>query len=174
MDTFVLDFSSTDGGVSLPGGGEVLLGGQPGPLIIGTTDSTDLNFISGGAINIGDSGNPDDQIQMNGSVGFQYTNVTTAEPTAVSPNVTLNATHYFVEITDNALTNVILPPASIAVGRQYIIVNGRPQTDPNPLVDAITVMANGTDTIDGVTNQTIPRSAKITIISNGIDKWFIV
>lgn len=144
------------------GGGDIVNGGNFGPITIGTIDATPFNLISGGSINIGATGSPD-QIHLNGSVGFQYDNISTALGT-----LTLTADYYFVEVT-NAGTNIVeLPDASTAVGRKYIISKGFAG-------GTLQLTTSVSDTIDGNPSLILRvLNQRIKLISNGVDKWIIL
>lgn len=144
------------------GGGDIINGGNFGPITIGTTDATQFNLISGGSINIGQIGTPD-QIHLNGSVGYQYDNINTALGT-----LNLSADYFFVEVT-NAGTNILaLPDASTAVGRQYILSKGFSG-------GTLQITTTLSDTIDGNINITLKvLNQRIKLISNGVDKWIIL
>lgn len=145
------------------GGGDVANGGNSGPLTIGTVDSTPFNLISSGPINIGQTGTPD-QILLNGSVGFQYDNITVALGT-----LNLNADFFFVEVSNSGTNTVALPDADTSKGRQYIISKGFP--GPAQLTITTTV----SDTIDGNNSLTLSvLNQRIKLISNGADKWIII
>jgi hypothetical protein len=166
MDSLTFTFTSTDGGVILPGGGggvgDIINGGQPGPVTIGTTDATATTITSGADIQIGDAGSAD-EIHLNGSLSFQYELLNNAVATE-----TLDDSHYFVEIASAMTTTVQLPAASIAAGRQYVIVNGKATGE-------LTVVPNGGDTIDGETSHVLQKTDwRFTLMSNGGTKWLIV
>ena len=144
------------------GGGDIINGGNSGPVSIGTLDGTNFNLVSGGEINIGQTGVPD-QIKLNGSVGFQYDEINTALGT-----LNLNSDYFFVEITNSGTNTVLLPDASTAIGRQYIISKG---FSGGTLLITTTV----SDTIDG--NNQLPLiglNQRIKLISNGTNKWIIL
>lgn len=166
MDTLTFDFTSTDGGVLLPGGGggigDIVNGGQVGPVTVGTTDATTTKLISGADLQIGDTA-VDNEIYLNGSLSFQHETLNNAFVTEI-----LDDSHYFVEVISPTTTTVMLPAASIAAGRQYIIVNGK-------ATGVLTVVPNGGDTIDGVTSHILRETDwRFTVISNGGTKWLIV
>lgn len=144
------------------GGGDVINGGNLGPLTVGTLDNTPMNIISGGSINIGQIGVPD-QIRLNGSIGFQYNNISSALGT-----LTLNADYYFVEISNSGTNIVSLPLASTAEGRYYIISKGFSD-------GTLQIIPNISDTIDGNASITLRvLNQRIKIISNGTNKWIIL
>ena len=143
-------------------GGDILNGGQPGPISVGTTDATDMSIISGGTLNIGTHGSSD-HILLNGSVGFQYDKITTALGT-----LNLNSDYFFVEVTNSGTNIVALPDASTATGRQYIISKGFPN-------NTLTITTTASDTIDGENViQLTAENQRIQLISNGSDKWLIL
>lgn len=145
------------------GGGDVSNGGDTGPVTVGTVDATPFNLISGGAINIGQSGVPD-QIYLNGSVGFQYDNIMAAVGT-----LNLDASYFFVEISNSGTNTVLLPDASIAKGRQYII--SKNFAGPAQL----TITTTASDTIDGNASISLNiLNQRIKLISNGDNKWIII
>ena len=147
---------------NLGGGGDILNGGNPGPISIGTNDATATSIISGAGINIGQINTPN-QISLNGSVGYQYDNINTALGT-----LNLNADYYFVEVTNDGTTTIALPDASNAIGRQYIISKGF-------VGGTLTITTTASDTIDG-TNTIILNivDQRIKLISNGLNKWIII
>lgn len=142
--------------------GDIINGGNNGPISIGTLDGTNFNLISGGEINIGQTGVPD-QIKLNGSVGFQYDEINTSLGT-----LNLNADYFFVEITNSDTNTVLLPDASTAIGRQYIISKGFSG-------GTLLITTTTSDTIDG--NNQLPLiglNQRIKLISNGTNKWIIL
>lgn len=144
------------------GGGDVINGGQSGPISVGTLDSTNMSIISGGTINIGASGSTD-QIALNGSVGFQYDNISGALGT-----LNLNADYFFIEVTNDGTTVVALPDASTSIGRQYIISKGFAG-------GSLTITTTVSDTIDGQNTMALSvENQRIQLISNGTDKWLIL
>lgn len=145
------------------GGGDINNGGNSGPISIGTVDSTPLNLFSGGPINIGQVGSVD-QILLNGSVGFQYDNITAALGTFL-----LTSDYFFIEVSNSGTNTVELPLSSTAKGRQYIISKNFPS--PSQL----TIITTGFDNIDGNSSLTLNvQNQRIKLISNGIDKWIIL
>lgn len=142
--------------------GAIINGGNNGPISIGTLDGSNFNLISGGEINIGQTGVPD-QIKLNGSIGFQYDEINTALGT-----LNLNADYFFVEITNSGTNTVLLPDASTAIGRQYIISKGFSG-------GTLLITTTTSDTIDG--NNQLPLiglNQRIKLISNGTNKWIIL
>ena len=165
MDTLTFTFTSTDGGVILPSGGggsgDIVNGGQVGPVTVGTTNATTTKLISGDDIQIGDS-TVDNEIYLNGSLSFQYELLNNAIVTE-----TLDDSHYFVEVTSATTTTIQLPVATTA-GRQYVIVNGKTS-------GILTILPSGGDTIDGITSHILKKTDwRFTVISNGGTKWLIV
>lgn len=143
-------------------GGDIVNGGQAGPVTIGTLDHTACSLISGGIINIGQVGTPD-HILMNGSIAFQYDEITSG-----GPIFTLTAEHYFINVTTSGVNEVKLPDSVSAAGRQYIISKGYSGGTMN-------VTTTGGDLVDTV--STIPLSMlnqRITVISNSNGVWIIV
>lgn len=144
------------------GGGDIVNGGNFGPLTMGTIDATPVNIISGGSINIGATGNPD-QIHLNGSVGYQYDNITASLGTLV-----LNADYFFVEVSNAGTNTIALPDAATAVGRQYIVSKGFSG-------GTLQITTTPSDTIDGNASLTLRvLNQRIKLISNGVDKWIIL
>jgi hypothetical protein len=159
VGTNSLVWVSNEGGQSI---GDIVNGGQIGPISVGTTDATTMNIISGGAINIGATGSAD-QIAFNGSVGFQYDNISGALGT-----LTLNADYFFVEVTNAGTTEVALPDANTAVGRQYLISKGFAG-------GTLTITTTESNTIDEVDDVVLSvQNQRIQLISNGTDKWFVM
>lgn len=142
--------------------GDILNGGQSGPISIGTTDATPMSIISGGALNIGATGSAD-QILLNGSVGFQYDEITTALGT-----LNLNSDYFFVEVTNAGTTAIALPDANTATGRQYIVSKGFAG-------GTLTITTTVSDTIDGQSTIVLTvQNQRIQLISNGSNKWLIL
>lgn len=169
MDTLTFTYTSTDGdAVTLPAGGgtagtgDIINGGQAGPIAIGSTNVADTKLIAGGSIHIGDN-LINNTVYINGSLTFHHKLLNNAVVTE-----TLDASHYFVEIISTTTTTIQLPAASVAAGRQYIIVNGKN-------TGALTIIPTGGDTIDGVTAHILKQNDwRVTLISNGGTKWLIV
>ena len=155
-----LEWVSNAGGGG--GSGDIINGGQTGPVSVGTTDATDFSLISGGKINIGSSSSGD-QILIHGSVAYQYDSITSGVGT-----FTLTANHYFVEINTTGITQVDLPDVTLSVGRAYIISKGT-------ATGSIIIDAFGGQTIDNIGSLTLSvQNQRIRVISNGVDKWYIV
>ena len=168
-DVFAINYSVFDANYNPtpPGGGgsgDVLLGGQNGPVTIGTIDNTDFNLISGGAINIGDSMSCD-TIHLNGSVAFQYDEIKGVS----SYNLTEN--NYFINVTDPMTTDIYLPLSSTSLGRQYIINKGY-------LPGVLTIRTTGIDSIDSTAETEFQLfeiiNAKVTMIADGENNWLVL
>lgn len=144
------------------GGGDIINGGNTGPVVIGTTDATATSIISGAGINIGQLNTPN-QISLNGSVGYQYDKINTAVGT-----LNLNADYFFIEVTNAGTNTISLPDASTAVGRQYIISKGF-------VGGTLTITTTASDNIDGIDTIILKIvDQRVKLISNGLDKWVII
>jgi hypothetical protein len=135
---------------------------------IPASGSTDLRIKNNGTDRItiqndGDVGigttSPVSTLDINGSVGYKVTTITSA--------TTLDNTHNIILCNTGSYT-VTLPPASSNTNRLYTIKNI--DTDG----DVITIDGNGSETIDGATTfNLVIYNQTITIASDG-SNWFIV
>ena len=133
------------------GGGDVVNGGQSGPLTIGADD---IN----GEFNLGFNTT---NINFRGGTDFQHDIISSPE------TFTLTNQYFFVEFT-NGVKFVNLPAASTADGRIYII-------SKKYVGDELTIMPFLGDTIDNHVNiKLYSVDSRIQLISNGINKWFII
>lgn len=146
------------------GGGDILNGGQTGPITIGTNNATDLSLISGANINIGDA--TTDDIHLNGGVRYHYT----AVPYTGSAIISLTIADYFVEITGSGITTVRLPDATGISGHMYIISKGY----AGGTLTIEPALASG-DTIDGLSSLPLTsQDQRLKVISSGLDRWLIL
>ena len=165
-DSYVLASNTTSNSLvwvpNAGSSGDIVNGGQFGPVSVGTIDVTPFNLISGGVINIGAIGGPD-EINLNGSISYQYNNISSG---IVSFNLT--SYHYFVEISNPATTSIILPASSISAGRQYVISKGY----GGGMLSIIPAIG---DTVDGLGSFDLTLlDMRVTVISDGSNKWLIV
>jgi hypothetical protein len=137
--------------------GDIINGGNSGPVLVGSNDDVlTLKGVNG--------------IKLIGGLDIQYNEITS--PTAPSTNTfELKDEHQFVEITNIAITTVKLPDASVRAGKQYIISKGY---DGGNLF----IVANVTgvsDTIDGESFIKMTElDERISLTSSGVDRWLIV
>lgn len=152
--------SKTDTGVTK--------GGQVGEVTLGTISEDDLNLISGGKINIGDS-STDDNINLQGGIRYQYDAIADTTPPGGN-TIDLTTTHYFVEITGSSITNVRLPEADGNSGHMYIISKGYAGGSL-----AVKPATSSGDTIDGLTQIIlVGKDQRLKVISSGLNRWLIV
>lgn len=103
------------------------------------------------------AGTPFSNLDIGGSVSFFYRAIAAAR--------TLDASDYFINCTGGVF-NVTLPTAVGIPGRTYIIKNSS--------VDVVTIATTSSQTIDGVTTQSLATQySKIMVMSNGAN-WLIV
>ena len=141
--------------------GGLINGGNTGTISMGSL-TANTTIISGGIIHIGTLG-LSNRISLNGSVEFQYDNISTALGT-----LTLNSDYFFVEITNAGTNEVLLPDASTTIGRQYIISKGF-------VGSTLTITTSISDNIDGSNTITLNIiNQRIQLISNGLNKWLIL
>jgi hypothetical protein len=86
-------------------------------------------------------------------------------------NATLNDTHKFILCDNNTATiNINLPNVNECPGKIYIISNISSEPTQN-----VVIISNGTNTIEGNDTFTLENiHSKIHIVSNGIDRWYIL
>lgn len=83
-------------------------------------------------------------------------------------NYVLGATDYAIEIVSNTYNFVTLPLASGIGGRVFFVSRA---SDNNTLK----IVTQGSDTIDGINNYHYLRKyTHMTVMSNSVDKWYIV
>jgi hypothetical protein len=129
--------------------------------VAGVTDANTL-FVDGSTSNVGvGESAPVNKLTVAGSFGPEI------DTTAVSPT-TLDGTHYTMlcDTSGGAIT-VNLPAASTCARRVYVVKNIN--------VNAVTVQANGAETIDGA--NTYPLAAQwdhVMIQSDGVSAWFVI
>lgn len=137
---------------SAGGSSDIVNGGQPGSVTIGSNDAK--------LILKGQTG-----IKLEGGLDIQYDQISTG----IEPFV-LNDAHQFVEITNTSTLNIELPDADIRPGKQYIISKGTLTTEP-----AITIKAPLGETIDGENTFVLNvKNQRVSLISSGEDRWLIV
>jgi hypothetical protein len=83
---------------------------------------------------------------------------------AITALRTLDATDYLIDCTTNTFT-VTLPTAASIAGRTYVIKNSG--------TGVITIATTSSQTIDGITTQTLNQYDSITVVSNGAN-WIII
>jgi hypothetical protein len=112
--------------------------------------------LDNGLIKIG-PGTPVSTLDHGGSISFFYRAIAAAR--------TLDVTDYFINCTGGVFT-VTLPTAVGIPGRTYIIKNSS--------TDIVTIVTTSSQTIDGVTTQSLATQySKIMVMSNGAN-WLIV
>lgn len=88
--------------------------------------------------------------------------------TSTGPTYTLLSTDNGIEIVDDACTNVIIPLASVAGGGRVYLIS----RDSNTV---FYLTCQGADTIDGYSSHKIDKkNSRMTILSNGVNKWYII
>jgi len=140
--------------------GDIFNDGQPGDVTIGSTD--------GGIVTIFSNGNIVDlngSLNINDSVSFNFENVI-----AGTTDYSINDTHYLVDISTTDITNVILPVASANNGRRLIISNGLSNHEI-----FVKISPGSGDLIDDLSAVSLPLlNQRLSLISSGTNKWFIV
>jgi hypothetical protein len=148
--------------------GNVINGGQPDELVIGTTSTNDFSLVSGGKIIIGN--NTTDTIHIQGGIRYQYDAISDTTPPGGN-TIDLLLSNYFVEITGIGITTVRLPDADGAVsGHMYIISKGY----DGGILTLKPGLGTG-DTIDGLTQVNLVfKDQRIKVISSGANRWLII
>ncbi len=130
-------------------------------LIVGTPNP----YMSVTSTNI-DIGHPslDSHIRMNGGLCYNIKQITTGVSYSLQDN------DYFVEIVTPSCLTVLLPSAAADSGCSFLISRAESNTNNN-----LFVVAQPGDDIDGRPTQQLRRAGMhIRVISNGIDRWYIV
>ena len=135
-------------------GARMILRGGSGVISFENGASETVRFDASGNVGIGTTG-PTSKLHIVGSITYNYTT------TAV--DLTLDATHYLVNVTVASKT-ITLPTAASITGRTYKIDNAS--------AGNITVACTGAETINGETTQTVPLNSCIEVYSNGAN-WRI-
>lgn len=127
-----------------------------------TTDETASAVIRGG-LSIAKT------VNIGGTTNFTSIGTTQTATSMNSASLTLNATHYMIEVVFAGSAVITLPLAATCPGRQYFII--KLSTSGNSL----TINASGANTIDGsfttITSLVNPVD-KVKLTSNGTTTWY--
>jgi hypothetical protein len=128
----------------------------------GTTLLTDLRFNTSGAekMRLDENGHlgigttsPKSTLEVNGSFGANYLNVTTA-------TYTLLTTDFYVSYNGTAAGTLTLPSGLNVKGRLYTIKN-------NTAAQALTLNTSSSETINGLTSLSIPAGQSVQVVTTG-------
>lgn len=127
----------------------------------------DLYFTNGSGVAV--------QITDGGSVITTPASIESMQLNEVSIDTIIGAgdsTVFLAVDTSGAAREVTLPLASAVVaGRIYAIKDATGDSEAN----ALTISANGSDTIDGAASQVVQSDfGTVFVIGNGVDAWYIV
>lgn len=130
--------------------------------------TTAFTITTGQTLNVGSSGNTS-PLNVYGDVffnaGFRKKVLSTS-----STSLTLDSTHYLVEFSSTSAVSVTLPAASSHSGREYVLVK-------TGASGTITISRSSPDTIDDAATTSISLTTqydKVSLISNGVDRWYTV
>jgi hypothetical protein len=130
--------------------------------------TTAFTITTGQTLNVGSSGNTS-PLNVYGDVffnaGFRKKVLSTS-----STSLTLDSTHYLVEFSSTSAVAVTLPAASSNSGREYVLIK-------TGASGTITISRSSSDTIDDAATTSISLTTqydKVSLISNGVDRWYTV
>jgi len=142
--------------------------------LAGATHSASVN-VSGGDLYFTNGSGVAVQITDGGSVITTPASIESMQLNEVSIDTIIGAgdsTVFLAVDTSGAAREVTLPLASAVVaGRIYAIKDATGDSEAN----ALTISANGSDTIDGAASQVVQSDfGTVFVIGNGVDAWYIV
>jgi hypothetical protein len=155
--------------------GDVIDGGQPGNITLGSSDSN-ITLISGGVsqleaqpdgtIQLGNSVS-DNSIFLNGGVDFLLRKI--VDPAFTPPNFTLTVNDFMIDVISDTFSTVTLPLSGNSGGRMYIVSRGFSGAG------VLTLVTSGVDTIDGDPSISLPvQDTRVKVISDGVSKWYVI
>lgn len=146
--TKILDWVNQSGG---GGSGDIINGGQPGSVLIASTDNTlTLQGFSGTTLN-------------NVVVEYKFDTINLTNGTY---NITDN--DFLIEITGSGTNTVVLPEADTRTGKKYIISKGYAS-------GSLIISTQTADKIDGDDTFTLSLiNTRTTLISSGTDRWLVI
>jgi hypothetical protein len=101
-------------------------------------------------------------IELQGGLTLAYDNISSGIPIFV-----LDSRYYFIEISNNSTTSVLLPNASTTPGQTFIILKGYSG-------GSLTVSTQGSNTIDGDAAITMDNlDDRLKLFSSGANRWVI-
>lgn len=126
----------------------------------------DLYFTSGAGVAV--------QLTAGGSIISTPSALETISYTPISTDVVLTplSTEVVLAVDTSAARSITLPSASaVSAGRVFVVKDATGQSETN----AITVLPDGSDTIDGALSQSLNSNyGGMWLITNGIDRWSII
>jgi hypothetical protein len=109
-------------------------------------------------------------ININGGVNYKCENIT--DPVS---SVTLQLDDFAVLISNPLTTSVFLPSVSVAPCQYYSIIRNYPvQIGEIWTIPVLSIVADGVDTIEGLTLCGIPPDSNIQVMSDGLFTWKIM
>jgi len=111
-----------------------------------------------GYVGVNTTSSPTSTLTVNGSVAVKTSTITTA--------TTIDATYSFILVNLSSIGNITLPSASSCPGRIYIFkrIGG----------SSPTIVAASGDAIEGFGTYNLTANKMISIISDGVNDWYII